>query len=223
MLNKYGGSMKCLSLSAKSMLFLGGCFFILAFFSPSAQALIELKGSYSLLTTSPGDINSYSDTHTYPHLGGMTGIGADVLVSLPTMPVGLGVRYETFAQSVSSSTYDAKSSFQRVSVIVDSRWIDTLAYLGFLATFGVTNDFKLTETAAGVDTVFKSNGGFSATAGLEGGLKLLLLRVGAEAGYMYAPLGDLKDSNGAAVTNNSAGVKTDLSGPYVRATIGFGF
>jgi hypothetical protein len=48
--------------------------------------------------------------------------------------------------------------------------------------------------------------------------------VGAELGYMYAPLGDLKNSAGnSATTPAGATVSVDFSGLYGRALVGFCF
>lgn len=187
-----------------------------------AHALIELKAGYSMLTTSPGDLNDAFAT--FPKVSGMTIFSADVMASLPLLPVGMGVRYETIGAEESSGAMKSKVEWKRMSVLVNKRFIDTGIYLGPVATVSVANDFKYKTSNGGTETDYKSGEQLSATVGLEAGLKLMLFRVGAEVGYFYAPIGELKDSDGAVV--NGAGgspAKVDMSGPYYRAMIGFGF
>ena len=188
-----------------------------------AHAILEVKGTYSILNSTPNDINQM--TTGMPSMTQLTGFGADVIAILPAMPIGIGARYEKLTASGSNSVGSFDSTWTRVSVLVNKRLFDTGLYLGPLITIGISNDFQYSTTINNVTTTYKSSGNISASVGFEAGAKLSVFRLGAEAGYMYATLGDLNNSaTGALVTrSDGSSVKTDLSGPYLRATAGFGF
>jgi hypothetical protein len=190
--------------------FLGICF------TPAnANAFLELRGSYGLYQANPSQINS---SFTYPKLDQMTGYSADAILSLIGMPFGVGVRYEDFEKKASNAAGGYDATYKRVSLLVNKRFIDTIGYIGLLGTVGVSNDFKyaINGGATGKAT------GISGSAGLEAGVKLGVLLVGAELGYMYAPLSNLK-SGGSDLLVGGHTVKVDLSGAYARGTVGFAF
>ncbi len=188
-----------------------------------AHAFLDLRATYSMLQSNPGGVNDHIGSDV-PKLAGMQAFGADVLTRLPAFPLLLGARYERFTSGKSSATGSGDARYTRTSVLVSKRLIDTGAYLGFVATGGIANDFSYETKVAGTRAKFKADSGFSASAGLEAGLKLTVLRVGVEAGYLHAPLGNLKSSSGAELLGVSGDkVKVDLSGAYARAVVGFGF
>lgn len=192
-------------------------------FTGRAQALLDLRATYAMLQVNPEALNTQVGP-AFPKLAGMQAFGADAIASLPAFPLGLGVRYERFASDKTSATGEAEAKYIRTSVIVTKRFIDTGAYFGLIATGGISNDFTYETTAAGVRTRYKADSGFSASAGFEAGMNLMVLKIGAEAGYMHAPLGNLKSSSGVELTDVAGNkIKTDLSGTYVRAVVGFGF
>jgi hypothetical protein len=188
-----------------------------------AHAILEVKASYSVLNSTPNDINQI--TTGMPSMTELAGFGGEVMAMLPAMPIGIGARYERLTANGSNSVGSFDSTWTRVSVVVNRRLFDTGFYLGPILTLGVSNDFKYSTTINNVTTDYKSTGNISATVGIEAGLKLSVFRLGAEAGYMYATLGDLNNNaTGTLVTRpDGSSVKTDLSGPYLRATAGFGF
>ncbi len=189
--------------------------------STPAQALIELKGGYSLHTVAPSELN---DTFAaYPKIDGLESISADVTTTVPLIPFGLGIRYETIKKTVTSGANSSKVDWTRTSVLMNKRWIDTLFYIGPIATISVTNDFKYT-TDNGTDLTYKTANPITGTVGFEAGAKLMVLRLGGEVGYMYAPMGEIKNSSGTTVVGaNGSAINVDMSGVYYRATIGFGF
>ena len=198
--------------------------FLTGFISVPAQALIELRGGYSYLNTNPKDINNSSTG--LPELRVMNSVSADALASVVGMPLSLGVRYETFtAKPVATTTGQVESTWTRVSVLAGKRLMDQAYWIGPLATVGVSNDFKYKTTVGSTVTNYRTSGNISASLGLEAGVRLSILRVGLEAGYMYAPLGDLKNSSTGlnATQSDGTAVKADLSGPYARALVGFAF
>lgn len=210
---------KTLSLSFVASSFLT----LLAIFAiQPANALIELKGGYSMHTTSPSGLNDAFPSN--PKIEQMQSISVDIMGNVPLMPVGLGVRHEILKRSETSGTMGSSVDWTRTSILVNKRFIDTLIYLGPIATFSVASDFKYRSTNGSTSTDYKTDSQLTATVGLEAGLKLLLLRVGAEVGYLYAPMGELKTSTGTPATNaGGSKVTFDLSGTYMRAVVGFGF
>ena len=190
--------------------------------APSAHAVIELKGGYSLHTSSPGGLNDQFAAN--PKITQLQSISFDAMGHVPLLPVGLGVRYETLKRNETADGFGSEVNWSRTSIIVNKRLIDTLVYLGPIATFSVASDFKYTSKTGNVSTRYKTESQLNATVGVEAGAKLSLLRVGAEVGYHYAPMGELKTDAGVPVTNGAGEKVTfDMSGPYARLVVGFGF
>lgn len=188
-----------------------------------ASALIELKGAYSLFNTNPSDLNdSFAGQ---PKIDQMQAISFDVMGRVPTMPVGLGVRHEMFSRDETGPSVKSKIDWKRTSILVNKRLIDTGIYLGPVATVSFASDFKYRSENGLVKNNYKTEATMTATAGVEAGFKTMLLSAGVEAGYLYAPMGHLRDSTTGADFLNGNGQKVDvnLSGPYLRATVGFGF
>ena len=198
-----------------------GCALLLP--SPEALALIELKGGYSFIMSNPNDINSVNSAA--PKTGTLNALSFDAMASVPMMPVGLGVRYETITAKNTKTTNDSSVNWTRVSILVNKRLVDTGFYFGPIATIGVSNDFKYHSNIAGTATEYNAKANISETLGLEAGAKIAIFRVGAEAGYMYAPLGKLKNTTTGtnAVTSSGSDASADMSGPYFRLAVGLGF
>ena len=188
-----------------------------------AAALIDLRAGYTMLNASPSALNT--SLGTLPHLSKMQGLNADLIVSLPLMPVGLGLRGEFLADKQSNTVGDYTATMTRVSLLVNSRIIDTLMFFGPIASIGLTNEFKMdTAVTGGSSQSYKSTGGFNGSIGLEGGAKLIGLELGGELGYLYAPFKDFKDAAGATLNDSSGtAVAGDMSGVYFRVMVGFGF
>lgn len=193
----------------------------------TAFALIEVKGGYSYLEASPSDLNQvFTDGNDRPGIETLEILNADVMASLPAMPVGLGVRYETIKSADSNSSGGIETDWKRVSVLINKRIVDTGFYFGPIATVSVSNDFKVTTTDAnGNKAEYKADRNFSASAGFEAGAKFMLVQLGGEVGYLHAPLGDLRNTaTGVSVqTDEGSLAETDMSGLYIRGTVGFGF
>ena len=188
----------------------------------SAHALIEVKGGYSQFSVNPSSLNSAFAAA--PAITQLQAFSVDVMGHVPLMPVGLGVRYEGLKRSEGSGTNGSEIDWKRTSILVNKRFIDTLVYLGPIITVSVASDFKYRSTIAGVAMDYKTDSQLTATAGVEAGLKLLIFRLGAEVGYLYAPMGELKTAAGTPVLDSSGQkLKFDMSGTYVRILAGFGF
>ena len=201
---------------------LGFALFAVVGFSSVSHAVIELKGGYTLHQTSPGGLNDAFPAA--PKIDQMQSISFDVMGNVPLMPVGIGVRHETLKRNETAGANGSEVNWSRTSILVNKRLIDTLVYLGPVATFSVASDFKYRSTVAGVSTDYKTDSQLNATIGVEAGAKLTILRVGAEIGYHYAPMGELKTTAGVPVTDvNGQKVTFDMSGTYARVVVGFGF
>lgn len=182
--------------------------------SSTANAFLELKVGYSMLNSDP---KSYNDFNTlYEPAKDLNGLTADLLLNSAIMPINIGARYEKWAVKKDASVTSSEVTYDRISVILNKRFIDTVAYLGMVATVGVSNEFKDALNR-------KASSSLSGSIGLEGGMKFGFLMAGVEGGYLIAPLGDLKSSTGAAVFNAGEPVKVDMSGVYARAMVGFNF
>lgn len=187
-------------------------------------SMVDLRFSvHNLNLQKTDEINEYNGT-AFPQLEKMNGYSADAMASLPAMPVLLGVRYERYQAKGSNDAGRYEAKFERQSIIVAKRLIDSAIYAGVLMTVGFNNEFSYRKVDA-LDVKYKATSGATATLGAELGLKMALLRIGLEGGYMYAPLGSLKYSNnGNDVTNaQNESLKVSLEGPYARAVLGFGF
>lgn len=193
-----------------------------ALVSIPSHALIELKAGYSQFSTSPSTLNDQFPGN--PKISQMQAISFDVMGNVPLMPVGLGVRHEMFSRKESDGALRSEIDWKRTSILVNKRLIDTVMYLGPVATVSFASDFKYSSDNGPSTTNYKTESQLTATAGIEAGFKLALLSLGAEIGYLHAPVGELRDSAGVAVTNGSGNkINVDLSGPYMRASVGFGF
>lgn len=191
-------------------------------FAPAAHAVIELKGGYSLHTSSPGGLNDQFSSN--PKITQLQSISFDAMGNVPLLPVGIGVRHETLKRNETANGLGSEVNWSRTSIIVNKRFVDTLIYLGPIATFSVASDFKYTSRNGSTTTKYKTDSALNATVGVEAGAKLSILRIGAEVGYHYAPMGELKTDAGVPVTNgNGEKVTFDMSGPYARVVVGFGF
>ncbi|HRK06450.1 MAG TPA: hypothetical protein PLZ57_01670 [Pseudobdellovibrionaceae bacterium] len=189
--------------------------------SPKAYALVELKGGYSSHTVAPSSLDGAFTG--VAKINQLQSLNADIMANVPLMPVGLGLRHEMLSFKGDQGGTSNKIDWKRTSVIVNKRFIDTGMYLGPIATFAMTNDFKYSITSGNVTTNYKAEAQLNGTLGVEAGIKLLLITLGAEVGYMHAPLGNLKTDAGVEYLSNGQKVDVTMSGPYYRGTIGFKF
>jgi hypothetical protein len=200
---------------------------ILSFCIPSmALAETEIRAGYSRLFANPAEVNDY--VSPYPEVRALDTWTADAIFTLPSMPLGLGGRFEKFNQRESNATGETYAAWTRVSFLVNSRLIDEPSYyVGPIASIGVSNAFRLslTPAASPASVDYKATGNLSGSLAVETGYKYDYFLVGAELGYMYAPLGDLKDSAGVSVSipGQRGGLKTDLSALYLNLNIGVHF
>jgi hypothetical protein len=119
-----------------------------------SQALVELKAGYSQFTTSPGSLNDQFPGS--PKISQMQAISFDVMGNVPLMPVGLGVRHEMFSRKESAGGLRSEIDWKRTSILVNKRLIDTVMYLGPVATVSFASDFKYSSDNGSTTTNYKS-------------------------------------------------------------------
>ena len=184
----------------------------------SAQALVEARLTYGVLGSKPDLATIYDGATTIPAVAPNAGIGFDALFIFPVIGIGGGLRYENLGFNVSSGGLEYKSQTTRTSLILNYRLIDTVMYLGPIATIGMshTNSIKWTEGARATD--FSPDTTSSYSVGLEAGVALLGFRIGAEAGYQNMKWTKVKDTTGTIAGTPDL----DMSGSYVKVVLGFG-
>lgn len=191
----------------------------------SAWALLEARVSYGSLASQQSlqDIcnGSCVAPSNAPAIVPTFGFGLDVIVKLPVIPVGFGLRTENMKLNASSNNIDADLHYDRTAVIVNYRLIDTIVHFGPIATYGITHSGGMTIKENGTTRVDLSPGSTTSySLGLELEVKPLIvlpLVVGAEAGYMSFNWGETTNT----VDNSKKNV--DLSGTYLKAFIGLDF
>lgn len=196
---------------------------MIIFLSSAAHALIDIRLHYGLLASKQNLEEICTGCLTpanAPDIAPSYGLGVDAIVSPPLLNWGFGLRYENLGFSTSSNNIEAKLSNVRTALIVNYRFIDTLMFLGPIATYGLSHSGQLEITDNGAKILDYNSGSASSwSIGLEGGLKLIAFLVGAEVGYQ-----DLRWNNAKSTANNTTIEKDiNLSGSYAKIHLGFGF
>ncbi|MCB9072810.1 MAG: hypothetical protein H6623_04245 [Bdellovibrionaceae bacterium] len=142
----------------------------------TSHALLELRAGYGVNTLDKTD-------YTTAQLTSMSGFNLDAIFEPPMLTdLGLGLRYESLGLDVKTGGVNVGSSdLKRLSALVNYRVIDLFAYLGFIGTFGLNSD--LSTTIGGVKTSYDAK--FNYSIGVEGGVNLGFLSVGAEVGKIF--------------------------------------
>ncbi|MEK6774979.1 MAG: hypothetical protein AABY64_13640 [Bdellovibrionota bacterium] len=197
------------------------------FSAPSARALFEARLTYGLLGSGPDLTSVYSGTASdVPSIAPNYGLGVDAIFVLPVVGLGFGARYENLGFKISNNGLEYKTSSTRTALVLNYRLINTLIFLGPIATYGIShsNNMKWTTTSAGpsvgsgVSADLTPETSTSYTVGVEAGIKLLSFLVGAEVGYEDFKWKKMTDSRGAVTTNPDL----NMSGTYAKVLFGFG-
>jgi hypothetical protein len=190
----------------------------------ASQALVEARltygglGSKDFATDACGVLCTPGNV---PAVVPFMGTGADVIIKLPLIPFGFGVRYENLGIGATTSNAELTANIERMAVIINYRIIDTILHIGPIATVGLTTKTKAKVTESGITRAdYDSSSAESMSLGLEVGIKPLIvipIAVGAEAGYHH-----LKVKN---ATNSISGTSSDLdlSGGYLKLFLGLDF
>ena len=168
------------------------CLFLLA--PLSSQALFEVRAGV-------GTTQMDEDTYGAFSVDDMKGFNLDVIFEPPIITdMGLGLRYEKMKFDIGAS----EAELERISALVNYRFIDLFAYFGVIATVGLSNNFEID----GDDDYDPS---INYSVGAEAGVTLGLLLVGAEVGKFFGDVGVPGSPD------------LDISGLYGKVLVGFGF
>lgn len=200
--------------------FLTTCFLISA---PAHAVLGDFRLTYGNIGGKPSQYNdAYFAFQDGPEISGQNYFGADAILILPMMPLGIGLRYESTKDDKSAFAESVNYSINRLALILNYRIINTGIYLGPIATYGLSNQLNF-AIPSDLDT-FKSDKSQSYSIGVEGGAKLGLLRLGLELGQSTLVFDSIKDITGVTPVKNGLTVsKLDFSGTYYKIHFGFGF
>ena len=187
--------------------------------SQQAYALFEARVTYGLLASKP-DLNSLftGSPSNLPAVAPTYGLGADVIVTPPFFPFGFGFRYENMGVDASSGGMEFKANYTRTALLVNYRIIDTLIFLGPIASYGLSHSGNIKAIENGTETSNLSSSSISSySIGLEGGVKLIGFHLGAEVGYEDLRWKNAQDSHGAIANQD-----INMSGSYAKVLLGFG-
>ena len=168
----------------------------------NANALFELRAGYG--------VNTPSEEPPGVSLKTMAGFNLDALVELPMVPFGFGLRYESLGMDLTVGTTTSETAMQRTSILLNYRLLDLFTYFGLIGSIGLVNDYEIKFAGAAA----KYDSSLTYSIGVEGGVSLGMLMVGAELGYLSANFEQ---------TNNPANSDIDLGGIYAKALVGVGF
>ncbi len=170
------------------------------FLAPLAsQALFEIRAGYGTMTPD-------EDTYLGNELDKLNGFNLDFIFEPPLISdMGFGVRYEKLSMDIGNN---AEADLERISALINYRFIDLITYFGLIGTVGISNDFSV-EIAGVTDDNYDEKLNYS--LGIEGGISLGLIQVGAEIGKFF---GEVEDTGNPDI---------DISGIYGKVLVGFGF
>lgn len=153
-----------------------------------------------------------------PDMVPLYGSGADVIIKLPLVPVGFGVRTEKLGLDVNKNGVEGEASLNRTAALINYRFIDTIIHFGLIGSYGVDHSANIRVAQSGANVVDYGGGSLkSYSLGLELEVKPLIvipLIVGAEAGVMNTKW------SGAVNSINSTTKDIDLSGTYIKFFLG---
>lgn len=194
---------------------------LILLFPMSSWALFTARATYTGLVAEDTLKNACSGTScesVAPPMVPLYGLGADVLVSLPLIPFGFGVRTEKLALDVSKNGVDGEATLSRTAALINYRIINTLIHFGPIFSYGLDHSASVSVAQGGSKVVDYAGGDVkSYSLGLELEVKLLILPivVGGEAGLMKADWKNAKDS----ISNNIKAINLDNT--YIKAWLGF--
>jgi|GEM_PF-4649684 len=182
-------------------------------------ALFDIRLTGTLLASKPDltSVNVGSNLSYTPSFG----FGGDVLVSPPLFDLGFGVRVESLGTTLSKDSITVKTTNSRTALLVDYRFINTLLLIGIIGSYGISHSggVKVSDSLTGIEYDWQAEKVSSYSLGVEAGVKLLGFILGLEVGTESMKWANLTDKN------NVSGASTDLdmSGPYTKVFLGFGF
>lgn len=153
-----------------------------------------------------------------PDMVPLYGLGADVIVKLPLIPIGFGLRTEKLGLDVSKNGVEGEAKLSRTAALINYRFIDTIIHFGLIGSYGLDHSAGIRVAQNGSNVVDYTGGSLkSYSLGLELEVKPLIiipLIVGAETGVMNTKWSGATDSVG------NASKDIDLSGTYIKFFLG---
>jgi outer membrane receptor for monomeric catechols len=214
-------------------------FICLMMIGSRASAGLEFRAHYGVLNGDASAFNTgvQSDITNNPTLNGKLPMyGADLLYVMPFVHLSFGVRYEMFDFKNSGPatfggipvTSDTELKGSRLSALVGYRLLEnSLFYLGILGHYGLSQkmeyDDNLTVSGTTTSNTYTGTVAPSYGGGVEAGVTLGPIILGAEVGYTIFKATSFT-SSGATVNDASGNpITLDLSGTYYKAMVGFTF
>lgn len=200
-----------------ALLFTGALLFV----SSTSQAIVELRLHYGANALSNLELNA--EKLTTP----MTGAGADLILNLPAIPIGFGLRYEQMGLKTDYSgdgiTVDIEGAATRASLLLNYRFINTLIFLGPVATIGLSHSAKLDlKSGTLIDSTVESKTGSSYSVGVEAGIKVPFL-LGVELGMTSMKMTDAETTDSGSIPLSTEDDTMDLTSTYAKLLAGFSF
>lgn len=185
-----------------------------------ALAIVEARVTYGALSSSPdlAKVDVSSGASAIPSAAANYGVGADLLIIVPFLGLGGGLRYENMGFKINSNGFAYKTTTTRTSLLLNYRLIDTLLYLGPIFSYGISHSNNMTASYANNAADMSPDSASSYTAGLEVGAKLGGFILGAEMGYQSFKWDKMTDKNNFITTTPDL----DMSGSYFKIALGFG-
>jgi len=164
---------------------------VLLLFPLSSWALVTARATYGGLVAKDVLSEACAGTScatTAPAMIPLYGLGADLIVKLPLIPIGFGVRYENLGLSATSGSVEGAAKLTRTSALINYRFIDTIIHFGLIGSYGLSHSGNMSVKSGGTNVVDYSGDNFTTySAGLELEVKPLIvlpLIIGVEAGFM---------------------------------------
>lgn len=190
-------------------------------FPVSSWALFTARATYTGLVIKDALKEACSGTSCdglAPDIVPLYGLGADVLVKLPLIPFGFGLRTEKLGLDASKSNVSGEAKFSRTAALVNYRFIDTIIHFGLIGSYGIDHSASINVKNGGSSYVDYSGGDIqSYSLGLELEVKPLIvipIIVGAESGIMKADWKNAKDS----ISGNTKSINLDNT--YIKFFLG---
>lgn len=192
-------------------------FIAICLLAPTSHALLELRLHYGGLASNPDLKSIYTGTSDLPTVVPAYGLGGDIIFSPPLTDFGFGLRTEHLGLTVAKNSLSYESVLQRNAALLNYRFINTVLYLGPIFTYGISHNSSIMWKEGSSKADLEPENTSSYSYGMEVGVKMLTLMIGAEVGYQSLKLNRLKDKTGTTVEKPDL----DMSGSYGKVILGF--
>ena len=194
---------------------------VVLLFPMSSWALFTARATYTGVVSKDALKDVCAGTvceSNHPDMVPLYGLGADVIVKLPLIPIGFGIRTEKLGLDVSKNGIEGEAKLNRTAALINYRFIDTIIHFGLIGSYGLDHSAGIRVAQNGSNVVDYTGGSLkSYSLGLELEVKPLIiipLIVGAETGIINTKWSGATDSVG----NVSKDI--DLSGTYIKFFLG---